>query len=98
MRIENLYTLIHAPVLSEKTMRIAEKSNQYAFKVDKRSTKIEIKQAIEKAFDVKVDAVRTVNIQGKVKRTKNQLGKRSDFKKAYVTLAAGQSINITEMQ
>lgn len=98
MKSENLYTLIHAPILSEKTMRLAEQANQYVFKVDKRSTKLQIRSAIEKMFDVKVAAVGTANLQGKVKRTKNRLGKRSDFKKAYVTLVAGQTINITEMQ
>jgi large subunit ribosomal protein L23 len=98
MKSENLYTLIHAPILSEKTMRLAEQANQYVFKVDKKSTKLQIRSAIEKMFDVKVAAVGTATLKGKVKRTKNRLGKRSDFKKAYVTLVAGQTINITEMQ
>ncbi|MGA2655872.1 MAG: 50S ribosomal protein L23 [Gammaproteobacteria bacterium] len=98
MKSEILYTLIHAPVLSEKSMRLAEQANQYVFKVDPKSTKLQIKSAIEKMFDVKVSAIGTVNIKGKVKRTKNRIGKRSDFKKAYVTLAEGQTINITEMQ
>lgn len=98
MKFENLYTLIQAPVLSEKSMRLAEEANQYVFKVEKKSTKLEIKQAVEKMFNVTVNAVCTTNMLGKVKRTKNRIGKRSDFKKAYVTLAAGQTINITEMQ
>lgn len=98
MKSENLYQLIQAPILSEKTMRLAEQANQYVFKVDKRSTKLQIRSAIEKMFEVKVAAVGTATIKGKVKRTKNRIGKRSDFKKAYVTLVAGQTINITEMQ
>lgn len=98
MKSENLFTLIKAPILSEKTMRLAEQANQYVFKVDLKSTKLQIKSAVEKMFDVKVAAVGTATIPGKVKRTKNRLGKRSDFKKAYVTLAEGQTINITEMQ
>jgi large subunit ribosomal protein L23 len=97
MKSEILYTLIHAPILSEKTMRLADQ-NQYVFKVDIKSTKLQIRSAVEKMFDVKVAAVGTATLQGKVKRTKNRLGKRSDFKKAYVTLAEGQTINITEMQ
>ncbi len=98
MKSEYLYTLIHAPVLSEKSMRLAEQANQYVFKVDKKSTKLQIKSAVEKMFDVKVCAVDTVTLKGKVKRTKNRIGQRSDFKKAYVTLVKGQTINITEMQ
>ncbi len=97
MKSEILYTLIHAPILSEKTMRLADQ-NQYVFKVDIKSTKLQIKSAVEKMFDVKVAAVGTATLLGKVKRTKNRIGKRSDFKKAYVTLAEGQTINITEMQ
>lgn len=98
MKSEILYTLIHAPILSEKSMRLAEQTNQYVFKVDLKSTKLQIKSAIEKMFDVKVAGVSTATLKGKVKRTKQRLGKRSDFKKAYVTLAEGQKINITEMQ
>ncbi len=98
MKSEILYTLIQAPILSEKTMRLAEQANQYVFKVDKKSTKLQIRSAVEKMFDVKVTAVGTATLKGKVKRTKNRIGKRSDFKKAYVTLVAGQTINITEMQ
>jgi large subunit ribosomal protein L23 len=98
MKFENLYTLIHAPVLSEKTMRLSEGANQYVFKVDIKSTKPQIRNAVEKMFDVKVISVCTSTTMGKVKRTRNNLGKRSDFKKAYVTLAQGQTINITEMQ
>lgn len=98
MKSEILYTLIQAPIMSEKTMRLAESANQYVFKVDIKSTKLQIKSAIEKMFDVKVTAVGTATLLGKVKRTKNRIGKRSDFKKAYVTLAKGQTINITEMQ
>ena len=64
--------------------------------MDRRATKVEIRQAVEKIFDVKVLKVRTANFSGKKKRMGRNLGKRNDWKKAYVTLAPGQSVEFFE--
>ena len=69
--------------------------NQYVFKVSKTSTKEEIKSSIEKIFNVKVTSVNTLNQNGKIKRFKGKLGKRASTKKAIVTLAEGNSIDLT---
>ena len=88
------YDTILAPVITEKGTRVSE-YNQVAFKVRSEATKPEIKAAIEAIFNVKVTAVNTLNQKGKQKRFKGRLGRRSDVKKAYVTLAEGQSIDVT---
>ena len=93
MSEERLFKVILAPVISEKTTRIAELGNQVVFKVVKDANKADIKAAVEKMFDVKVDAVRVLNVKGKTKRTRFGLGRRSDWKKAYVSLAEGQEID-----
>ncbi len=90
---ERLHQLILAPVVSEKSTRAAEKSNQAVFKVLRNAKKPEIKYAVEQLFNVKVEGVRTLNVKGKVKRFGGALGVRSDWKKAYVTLAEGQEID-----
>ncbi len=94
MKPERLYTLIRSPLISEKSMRVAERANQYVFKVDLNATKQEVKQAVEQLFSVKVLAVQTLRTMGKSKKTRNTIGKRSDVKKAYVTLAADQSLDL----
>ncbi|WP_150046451.1 MULTISPECIES: 50S ribosomal protein L23 [Methylomonas] len=88
-----LATVLTAPVISEKSAVIAE-SNQYVFRVLKSATKLEIKNAVEAMFDVKVDAVRVLNVKGKVKRFGRSLGKRSDWKKAYIKLQSGYAIEL----
>lgn len=90
---ERLHQLILAPVVSEKSTRVAEKQNQAVFKVLRNAKKPEIKIAVETLFNVKVEAVRTLNVKGKIKRFGGAMGVRSDWKKAYVTLAAGQEID-----
>lgn len=90
---ERLHQIILGPVVSEKSTRVAEKRNQAVFKVAKGAQKSEIKQAVETLFSVKVEAVRTLNMKGKTKRFGQSTGKRSNWKKAYVTLAAGQEID-----
>ncbi len=90
---ERLHKIILAPVVSEKSTRAAEKSNQAVFKVLRDARKPEIKLAVEKLFNVKVEAVRTLNVKGKSKRFGAFSGVRSDWKKAYVTLAEGQEID-----
>jgi large subunit ribosomal protein L23 len=91
---ERIYDIILAPVITEKSQRISEQ-NQVVFRVRGDATKPEIKEAVEKLFSVKVDAVNTLNVKGKVKRFRGTVGRRSDFKKAIVTLGEGQSIDVT---
>ncbi len=94
MNQERLYKILLGPVVSEKTSVLAEESNQIVFKVLKNATKPEIKKAIETLFNVKVQAVQVLNVKGKTKRTRHGLGVRSDWKKAYVRLEAGQELNL----
>lgn len=94
MNDAKLYALIRAPRVSEKTARLQEVSNQYAFEVSTDATKADIKTAVEKLFDVKVQAVNVVNVKGKNKSFRNRAGRRGDWRKAYVTLADGQSIDV----
>ena len=93
MNFERLHQIILAPVISEKATRVAEKRNQAVFKVLRDAQKPEIKEAVEKLFSVKVTSVSTLNVKGKTKRFGQTVGKRSDWKKAYVTLAEGQEID-----
>ena len=94
MNQERLMKVILAPVVSEKSNLLAEKRNQMTFKVLPNATKQEIKAAVELLFDVEVASVTTVITKGKVKRFGRTIGRRSDVKKAYVSLAAGQQIDV----
>jgi large subunit ribosomal protein L23 len=85
------------PVVSEKSYDQIEDSNTYTFLVDRRSNKTEIKEAVQSIFDVKVLSVNTMNRKGKLKRTGYIIGKRKDTKRALVTLAVGDSIDIFEV-
>jgi large subunit ribosomal protein L23 len=85
------------PVVSEKSYDLIQDFNTYTFVVDKRSNKTEIKQAVQRIFDVRVVSVNTMNRKGKRKRTGYVLGKRADSKRALVTLADGHSIDIFEV-
>ena len=89
-----MYDVILAPVVTEKSTRMSE-HNQVVFKVKKDATKPEIKAAVEGLFGVKVTGVNTLIQKGKTKRFKGRVGHRSDVKKAFVTLAEGQSIDVT---
>lgn len=91
----NVYSVIRAPRVSEKTARLQEVSNQYVFEVAKDATKADVKAAVEEIFEVKVAAVNVVNVKGKAKAFKNRVGRRGDWRKAYVTLADGQAIDVT---
>jgi large subunit ribosomal protein L23 len=86
--------ILSAPIISEKSAIIADKSNQFVFKVNKTATKLQIKHAVELMFEVKVDSVRVLNVKGKIKRFGRSLGKRSDWKKAYVKLQSGYNIEL----
>ena len=94
MNDAKLYELIRAPRVSEKTARLQEVSNQYVFEVATDATKADVKAAIEKLFAVTVEAVNVVNVKGKGKAFKNRAGRRGDWRKAYVKLAEGQSIDV----
>ncbi|HEX7900478.1 MAG TPA: 50S ribosomal protein L23 [Planctomycetota bacterium] len=89
------YEILRRPVLTEKSMA-GQQRNVYSFVVAPEATKPDVKHAVEKAFNVKVDEVRTVTLKGKVKRQKNMVldGKRKDVKKAYVTLKEGFRLDI----
>ena len=88
------YDVILTPVITEKST-MASENNHVVFNVRKDATKPQIKAAVEQLFDVKVAAVNTLNRKGKVKVFKGVLGRRSDTKKAIVTLEEGQSIDVT---
>ncbi len=88
------YDVIVAPVITEKATLLSEK-NQIVFRVRPDATKPQIKAAVEALFNVKVTAVNTMNVKGKVKRFRGRPGKRPDTKKAIVTLAEGSRIDVT---
>jgi large subunit ribosomal protein L23 len=94
MSRERMYDLIVGPVITEKSTRASEHS-QVTFRVRTDATKPEIKAAIEGLFNVKVKAVNTLIQKGKAKRFRGRPGRRSDVKKAIVTLQEGQSIDVT---
>ncbi len=94
MNRERMYDRILGPVVTEKSTGGSE-FGQVTFRVRMDATKPQIKAAIETLFDVKVTAVNTLRVKGKVKRFRGHKGKRPDYKKAIVTLAEGQSIDIT---
>jgi large subunit ribosomal protein L23 len=94
MNREQMYDLILGPVITEKSTQASE-HNQVTFKVRSEATKPQVKEAVEGLFGVKVKAVNTLNQKGKVKRFRGRIGKRSDVKKAIVTLAEGDSIDVT---
>jgi large subunit ribosomal protein L23 len=93
---ERIYTVLLAPVVSEKSTFIAEKHNQVAFRVIQDATKQEVKAAVELLFKVEVESVQILNRRGKEKRFGRTPGRRSDARKAYVCLKAGQEINFAE--
>jgi large subunit ribosomal protein L23 len=92
----DVYQIIRAPLITEKGTLVSETGNQVVFKVDRRANKVEIRHAVEAMFKVKVTNVRTVNVLGKRRRVRRALGKRPDWKKAYVTLAEGHRIDFFE--
>ncbi len=98
MKEEKLFQIILAPHVSEKGTRTAEKHRQVVFEVRRDATKPEIKAAVEKMFNVQVDTVTVTNVRGKRKQTGRIAGRRQDWKKAYVTLKAGQDIDFLGQQ
>jgi len=94
MRQEELYDIIVAPVITEKST-LASENNQVVFKVARHATKPQVKEAVERLFNVKVKAVNTLNRKGKLKRFRGIKGRQNNIKKAIVTLSEGSSIDIT---
>ncbi len=90
---ERLMNVVLAPVVSEKSTLVADKNRQYVFRVADSATKPEVKAAIELLFKTKVQSVTVSNVKGKAKRFGRFSGRRRNWKKAYVRLAAGQEIN-----
>ena len=86
--------IIKAPIITEKTAAIAQDGQSYVFKVDTKANKTEIKQAIEKIFNVKVESVNTINVRPKKKRVGRYVGQTNKVKKAIVKLKEGSSIEL----
>ncbi len=94
--MKDLRQALSRPLITEKGTLLKEQTNQLVFQVDRRSNKVEIRNAVEQLFKVKVLKVRTANFEGKKKRVGRVMGRRADWKKAYVTLAPGQSVEFFE--
>ena len=92
--MKDLSRVIERPLITERGADLREKYNQYFFQVNPDANKHEIKQAVEQFFGVKVENVRTMNMRGKIKRMGRFAGKRADWKKAIVTLAEGDAIDV----
>jgi len=93
---ERLMNVLLAPQISEKATFVAEKNEQVIFRVASDASKPEIKAAVELLFKVNVESVQVSNVKGKQKRFGKSMGRRKDWKKAYVSLAPGQEINFAE--
>ena len=90
--MKNLYEVLRRPLITEKTTNLKENQRTLAFEVHRDATKPEIKKAVESLFGVKVDDVRVSNVHGKVKRQGRFVGRRADWKKAYVVLKKGEKM------
>jgi large subunit ribosomal protein L23 len=97
MNQERIFQILKSPHISEKSAVLGDSANQAVFRVATDARKTEIKAAIEQLFDVKVAAVRTTNMKGKTKRQGARRGKRSDWKKAYVSLEQGHEIDLASI-
>jgi large subunit ribosomal protein L23 len=91
-----LRDILRRPIITEKSAGMMDEDNTYVFEVSEKSNKLQIKNAIEQYFGVKVVDVRTLVVRGKVKRFGRHFGKRSNWKKAFVKLADGDSLNFYE--
>lgn len=89
----SFYDIIREPIITEQTMKLVEERNSYTFKVDKKANKIEIKNAIEKIYKVKVLKVNTINMYAKPKRVGQHSGFKAEYKKAVIKLEKGQKID-----
>ena len=93
MSSEKILGVLRAPHVSEKTARLQE-TNQYVFEIAAGATKADVKAAVEQLFSVKVEQVNVLNVKGKTKAFRSRNGRRGDWRKAYVRLAEGQSIDV----
>ncbi|HIN18460.1 MAG TPA: 50S ribosomal protein L23 [Gammaproteobacteria bacterium] len=93
MNAERMHQILLRPVISEKSTNAAEANRQVVFEVLENATKAEVREAVEKLFDVSVTAIQVLNVRGKIKRFGKTPGKRNNWKKAYVRLAAGDDID-----
>jgi len=91
-----IFEIIRRPLVTEKGTQLRELQGQYLFEVDHRANKYQIKGAVEKLFNVHVEDVKTLNIRGKIKRVGRGIGKKSNWKKAYITLREGEKIEFFE--
>ena len=94
--MKDMYGIIRRPIVTEKSTIQREESNAVTFEVDRRANKIEIKEAVQRLFNVTVTDVRVMNFSGKAKRVGRHIGKKSDWKKALVVLKDGDSIEFFE--
>lgn len=97
MNEERIFQILIKPHISEKTSILGDVANQAVFRVAGDASKAEIKAAVEQMFNVKVDNVRTAHVKGKTKRQGQRRGKRSDWKKAYVSLQQGHEIDLASI-
>jgi large subunit ribosomal protein L23 len=95
-RQQRLMQVLIGPAISEKSTMVGDKHNQIVFRVESTATKHDVKDAVELMFKVEVDGVQVLNVKGKEKRSGRFIGRRSGWKKAYVSLKAGQEINFAE--
>lgn len=93
MSNDRLYKVLLTPRVTEKSTQVGESSNQYVFKVARHAHKSDIKDAVEALFSVSVESVRVVNVKGKNKMFKQRPGKRDNWKKAYVRVQEGQTLD-----
>jgi large subunit ribosomal protein L23 len=93
----NIYEVIKKPLITEKTTTEKDDNNVVAFIVNSAANKIEIREAVKNLFKVEVSSVKTINVAGKVKRAGKNTGKRSNWKKAYVTLKEGSNVDFFEV-
>ncbi len=90
------HQVIRKPLLTEKGTELRDAQRKYIFEVDRKASKFQIKGAVESLFKVHVELVRTINIRGKIKRVGKNVGKQSNWKKAYVTIREGEKIEFFE--
>ena len=93
MNKNRLYQVLLSPGVTEKTARVGDISNQYVFEVAPDANKAEVRAAVEALFEVNVESVRIVNVKGKTKSFRMRPGKRNDWKKAYVRVQEGQTLD-----
>ncbi len=92
----DIYSVIKKPLVTEKSTIARDEENKYFFEVDRGATKIEIRNAVEKIFKVRVVNIHTINVTGKKKRVGRITGRRRNWKKAVITLAPGSSLEVYE--